>query len=75
MPKNRLQSVVNIYEDDPTIYRCTSKNLDDQNLAADLFSDLAQVVQWGKDWFVKFKTKLMAFHYQQANPELSSILM
>lgn len=55
--KNILWSLVNIYVDDRTVYRCTfSQNLDDQNLAANLTSDLDLVAQCGKDWLVKFNT-------------------
>lgn len=32
-----------ISEDDPKVYRCTSKNLNDQNLATDLCSDQALI--------------------------------
>lgn len=36
LPENILRSFVNIYADDSTIYRRTSKNIDDQRLGADL---------------------------------------
>lgn len=39
--------LVNIYVDNTTIYRCTSKSLDDQNLATDLAADLTLMAQWG----------------------------
>lgn len=53
LPKSILRSFVNIYADN-TIYGCTSKNLDDQRLAADLSSDLALTV--GENWLVKFNS-------------------
>ena len=60
LPSHILNSLVNIYADDTSLYRCTSSDVDDHTAAADLSSDLEQVVQWGKDWFVTFnasKTK------------------
>lgn len=60
LPENILQSLVNIYAEDTTVYRCTSKSLDD--LVVVLSSDLALVDHWGKDWLVKLntpKTKLV----------------
>ena len=42
-------------------------DVDDVKAASDLSSDLEQIVQWGKDWFVTFnasKTKLVTFHHK-----------
>lgn len=36
----------NVNADETTVYDYTSKNLDDQGLAADLSADLALTVQW-----------------------------
>lgn len=47
-----------------------------KNLTGNLFSDLAQVNQWRKDWLVKFsaaKNKLVTSHHHQADPKLSAI--
>lgn len=43
LPQNILQSLVSIYVGGTTVYRYTSQSLDDQNLAAHLSSDLAQL--------------------------------
>lgn len=48
LPKNIFRSLINVYSDDNMMYGCTSKYLDDQCLAADLYSDLTLTVQWGK---------------------------
>ncbi|MEL7340328.1 MAG: reverse transcriptase family protein, partial [Bacteroidota bacterium] len=67
LPKHIINSLVDIYADDTTLYRCTSTDVDDVKAASDLSSDLEQIVQWGKDWFVTFnasKTKLVTFHYK-----------
>lgn len=41
---------MNIYVDDTTLYGCTSRYPDGQNLTADLSSDLALAALWGKNW-------------------------
>lgn len=51
-----LRTLVIIYADNATVYRCTPKNLEDQNLIAHLPSDPDQMTQWGKDSLVKFNT-------------------
>ena len=78
LPNHILNSLVNIYADDTSLYRCTSSDVDDHTAAADLSSDLEQVVQWGKDWFVTFnasKTKLVTFHHKKGSPSFCPIQM
>lgn len=41
LARNIDRSLVNMYADDPTVYKCTSKTLDDQNKETDFTSDLA----------------------------------
>ena len=45
LPSN-IESSVNMYADDTTVYEQTSKAYKD--LASDLSSDLKKVVKWGK---------------------------
>ena len=57
-----------IYADDSTLYQSTSSVTDDPMVAAGLSSNLEEVVQWGKRWFVSFnapKTKLASFHHKR----------
>lgn len=42
LPKNIFRFLVNIYEDDTIGYRNTSKNLKEQNLSADLSSNIGK---------------------------------
>lgn len=61
--------LVNIYADDSMVYRSTTKNLNDQNLTADLSSDLACIAQWRGNWLVAFnnsQTKLETFPHHRA---------
>lgn len=70
-------SFLSICAEDITVFRRTSQNLDDQNPAAHLSFDLAQVTTWDNDWLVKlhtFKTKL-TLHQHRAEAELSPIVM
>ena len=78
LPNHIINSLVDIYADDTTLYRCTSSDVDDPTASADLSSDLEQVVQWGKDWFVTFnasKTKLVTFHHKKGNPTFHPVQM
>lgn len=64
-------SLVSIYVDDTTVYRRTSKHLDDQNQSAYLSAELTLVTQCGKTWLVKFnrfKIKFVTFNYHRAEP-------
>lgn len=55
LPKSILQSFVNIYADDTTVY--TSKILDDQSLTLTFLCR-------GKNWLVTFNaSKLVTFHH------------
>lgn len=77
LPKNTSRSLINIYANYTTVYRCTSKYLDDQCQVADLSSLLTFTDQWGKDRLIsfnKFKTKLV-IHRHQTNPKLALTLM
>lgn len=70
--------LVNIYVDDSMVYRSTTKNLDDQNLTADLSSDLARIAQWRRNWLVAFnnsKTKLETFHHHRVAPYFPLFIM
>lgn len=52
-----------IYANDTTIYSCLNIKPDQFNkgkLTADLKSDLQSVVNWGKQWLVKFNTSKVA---------------
>ena len=78
LPKHIINSLVDIYADDTTLYRCTSTDVDDVKAASDLSSDLEQIVQWGKDWFVTFnasKTKLVTFHHKKNDPSFNLVHM
>ena len=78
LPKHIINSLVDIYADDTTLYRCTSTDVDDVKAASDLSSDLEQIVQWGKDWFVTFnasKTKLVTFHHKKNDPSFNPVHM
>ena len=44
LPMNTLNSLVNIYADDTTVYGSTSETADDQSLAEHLSADLENVV-------------------------------
>lgn len=60
------------------MYRCTSKNLDDHNLTADLTSDLSLAIQWVGELIVSFSTskgKLVMFHHLPAELGLLLIIM
>ena len=78
LPNHIIESLVDIYADDSTLYKSTSSDVDDPTVASDISSDLEQVVQWGKRWFVSFnapKTKLGSFHHKRNSPSFSSIQM
>lgn len=45
---NTLRLLVNMYADNITVYRCTSKYFGNECLAADLCSDLTLTAQCGK---------------------------
>ena len=78
LPNHIINSMVDIYADDTTIYRCTSKNVDDEKVASDLSSDLENVVEWGKTWHVSFnpsKTKLVTFHHKRGIVQFNPVQM
>ena len=78
LPNHIIESLVDIYADDSTLYQSTSSVTDDPMVAAGLSSDLEEVVQWGKRWFVSFnapKTKLASFHHKRNSPSFSPIQM
>ena len=78
LPNHIIQSLVDIYADDSTLYKSTSSDVDDTAVASDLTSDLEEVVQWGKRWFVSFnakKTNLATFHHKRNSPSFSPIQM
>ena len=75
---SEIVSSVNMYADDTTVYEQTSKTYNDINLASDLYSDLKEVVKWGKTWLVTFnssKTKLLSFHHHRGTPSFPSVIM
>lgn len=47
LPKNSLRPLVYIYAYYTTIYGRTAQDIDDQNMAADLYCDLQLTAQWG----------------------------
>lgn len=60
------------------VYGSTVKDLEDQSLAADLCSDLAQTAQWEKNWHVTFntfKTKFVMLHHHKARTEFSLVML
>lgn len=76
LEEKNLRSLVNIYADDNTVYGSTTKNPDDQSLAADLSYDLAHTDHWGRNWLIMFnntKTKLVTFHHHRADPGFSLV--
>ena len=78
LPDHIIESLVDIYADDSTLYQSTSSDADDSTVAKGLSSDLEHVVQWGKRWLVSFnapKTKLASFHHKRNNPSFSPIHM
>lgn len=56
LSNNMHRYLVKIYARETKVYRYISKNLDDQNLAVDLSSDIDLVAQRGKLAYSKFNT-------------------
>lgn len=61
--RNILRSLVNTYANDTTVCGCTSKNTDDQSLAADLSSNLALTALMKLVTFNTSKTKYIMFRH------------
>ena len=78
LPKHIINSLVDIYADDTTVYKNISTDVDDRKVASDLSSDLKQIIQWGKDWFVTFnpsKTKLITFNHKRGGHPFHTVYM
>lgn len=77
LSKSILRSLVSIYAEDTTVYRCIAKNLEDRKWAVHLSSDSDQVAQWEKNWFKKFNTdKTNEWHVSlPSTPKISPIMM
>lgn len=66
-----LRPLINVYADNTTVYRSTSKIQDVRRLAVVLSAEFAHC--W-VNWILIFsasKTKLVLFHNRQADPEFS----
>ena len=45
LPNHIIQSLVDIYANDSTLYKSTPSDVDDTTVASDLFSDIEEVVR------------------------------
>lgn len=66
-----LMACLRTYSD---IYKLTSKNLDDQNLATDPSFDLVLVAQW-ENWLAKFSMAKIKLVNQREDPETSPTMI
>lgn len=61
-----MHKISEVLDKKSIVYRKTSKNIDDQSLAADLSPDFVLHCTMGKNWFVTLNTskhKLVTFHH------------
>lgn len=78
LPKNIVRSLVSFSADDWSVYRCSARNLEYQNVAAHQSSYPAQVAQLQEGLVCKIdtiKTKLVTFHSYRADCDVSNIMM
>ena len=77
LPDDILNSFIDIFADDSTLYSSSSSTNDINSVTQNLTADLSSIIKWGEKWLVTFnptKTKAVNFHHHRL-PIFPPILM